>query len=124
MECWIYQTHAGVRGFVVGFDEVVGVSGRIRIQREIRPEYHVFQPVRSSSLSLLPAGVRGCRISIPLSLSSLFLSLFLCRRPNLSNHIFFLKVMIRASDHINIKKLINIKNNYIDINDINKKYIY
>jgi len=76
-------------GFPAGSGEVVWVSGRNplsvslsgRIQREIRPEYHVFRPVLSSSIFL-------CRWPVCVGDKSFFLSLFLCCRLDLCFGLF------------------------------------
>jgi hypothetical protein len=126
-ECWICQTHAGMSGFPVESGEVVWVFGLIRpknprsvslsgrIQREIRPEYHVFRPVLSSFIFL-------CRRPVCVGDRSFFLSLFLRRRPDLSSSfllcrqpvyepIEYQKTIQIILISFNIKKLINIKNN-------------
>jgi hypothetical protein len=110
--------------FSAGSGEVVYVSGQIRRSclgfrpdptethtrhlslagyREIRPEYHVFRPVLSSSIFL-------CRRSVCMGDGSLFLSLFLRRRPDLSSSLLLCRQLgyepfeyqKTNSDHINL----------------------
>jgi len=113
-------------GFPARSDEVVWVSDRnpclaslsSRIQREIRPAYHVFRPVLSSSLFL-------CLRPVCVGDGSLFLSLFLRHCPDLSSSL--LPVAGRRMNRLDqifffvferyqaIKKQINMKYIYIYI---------